>query len=194
MLSGLCNSGGRAIVTVAVCALVIAAFAGCGGGNSDNGTTVAETVDQQTTTPQRTSGPTRAVLRPVDDSTASGVISYARKPDGTPLMKFRLEGLGSGSDGTRYVFWQTSPRHQMVVIAGFLPRSDGRIVRKNEAAIESFDFVEEGTNTEFLVTEMSNSQWQRVFSGNYPSYPPVIGDPVLRGTVTGSLVGALLDK
>jgi hypothetical protein len=157
---------------------------------------VAETVERQTTstTPQRTSGPTRAVLRPVSDSTASGVISFARKPDGTPLMKFRLEGLRSGSDGTRYVIWQLGSRHDMVVVAGYLARGDGRISRKSEAATEPFYFIEAGTKTEMLVTEMSDSQWQRVFTGEDPWDPVVIGDPLLRGMVTGSLVGAAADE
>jgi hypothetical protein len=126
----------------------------------------------------------------VGDSTASGIVSFARKPDGTPLMKIRLKGLRSGSDGTRYVIWQLGSRHDMVVVAGYPARSDGRISRKIETATEPFVFIEAGTKTEMLVTEMSNSQWQNVFAGENPWDPPVIGSPLLRGPITGSLVGA----
>jgi hypothetical protein len=190
VVSGLCHSGGRAVRILAVCALVAAV--GCGGESSDSGSRDAETVHREstTTTPKRASGPTRAILQPIGDSTASGIIAFRKKPDGTPLVKIRLKGLRSASDGTRYVFWQLGSRHDMVVFAGYLARSDGRISRKIETATEPFYFIEAGTKTEILVTEMSNSQWQNVFASEDPWDPVVIGTPLLRGPITGSLVGA----
>lgn len=193
MINRLRRTGTGAARLLLICALSGAFIAGCGGGGSDSGTSVAETVEQESTTTaasQRTSGPTRAVLQPVGDDTASGVISFRKKPDGTPVIKVRLVGLRPASDGTRYVIWQLGSRHDMVVVAGYLARGDGRISRKIETATEPFVFIEAGTKTEMLVTEMFSSQWQNVFAGENPWDPPVIGSPLLRGPITGSLVGA----
>lgn len=194
MLSGLCNSGGRAIVTVAACALVIAAFAGCGGGSSDNGTTVAETVDQQTTTtaPQRTSGPTRAVLRPVGDSKASGTVAYKKKPDGTSLIEVRLKGLEPISGEQQYVIWQLGSRHDMLPVASYYAGKDGRVTEDIESSTEPFLFLEDGSKTNILVTYVAqDDDWRNGLSGGSQGAwdPLIVGKHLLEGQITGSLVG-----
>lgn len=182
-------------MVLAACAATAAILAGCGGGGSDNGTSAAETIDQQnttTTTPQRTSGPTRAVLQPVGDSTASGTISFTKKPDGTPLIKVRLEGLKPISGEEQYVIWQLGSRHDMLPVASYYAGKDGRVTEDIESATEPFQFLEDGSKTEILVTYVAqDDDWREGLSGGSegPWDPLVVGKHLTQGQITGSLVG-----
>jgi hypothetical protein len=192
VFSGDSHSGGRSLIAVVACALAIAALAGCGGGSSDDGTSVAETAAESTTTPQRTSGPTRAVLKPIDDSKASGTIAYTKKPDGTPLIKVRLEGLEPISGEEQYVIWQLGSRHDMLPVASYYAGKDGRVTEDIESSYEPFQFLEDGSKTEILVTYVAqDDDWREGLSGgSQGSWDPlVVGKHLLQGPITGSLVG-----
>jgi hypothetical protein len=174
------------------CGLLAACVAGCGGGDSDAGTSAAETVEPQTTTPQRTSGPTRAVLQPVDDSTASGTISFTKKQDGMPLIKVRLEGLDPISGEEQYVIWQLGSRHDMLPVASYYAGKDGRVDEDIESSFEPFQFLEDGSKTKILVTYVpQDDDWREGLSGGSQGGwdPLVVGKPLLEGPITGSLVG-----
>jgi hypothetical protein len=192
VLSGRSQSWDRAIATMTAFALVVAALAGCGGGNSNNGTTVAKTVDQQTTTPQRTSGPTRAVLQPVGNSKASGTVAYKKKPDGTPLIQIRLKGLKPISGEQQYVIWQLGSRHDMLPVASYYAGKDGRVFEDVESSTEPFLFLEDGSKTNILVTYVAqDDDWRNGLSGGSQGGwdPLIVGKHLLEGQITGSLVG-----
>lgn len=175
---------------MAACALVIAAFAGCGGG-SDGATTVAETVDQETTTPARTSGPTEAVLHPLGGSKATGRARYLKKADGTPFIRIRAQGLEPVSGDRQYIVWQKRSRDDMVMLATWYVGKDRRLDESWEPSSASLAYLEDGLRTKLLVTkiEVNDRLYEPGASKNsYVHY--VIGHPVLEGNFTGALVGA----
>jgi hypothetical protein len=194
VIGSLWRKGGGAVRLVLTCALLAAFAAGCGGGGSDSGASTADTVaqDPPATTPQRTSGPTRAVLQPVDDSTASGTVSFTKKPDGTPLIKVRLEGLDPIAGEEQYVIWQLGSRHDMLPVASYYAGKDGRVTEEIESSYEPFQFLEDGSKTEILVTYVAqDDDWRNGLSGgSQGSWDPlVVGKHLLEGPITGSLVG-----
>lgn len=175
-----------AIFALALCALVT----GCGGSDS---TTVAGTSAEATkeTGSSAATGPTQAVLRPVDGSNASGTISY-KKPNGMPLIKVRLQGLKPISGEEQYVIWQLGSRHDMMPVASYYAGKDGRITQDIESSFEPFQFLEDGSKTNVLVTYVAqDDDWREGLSAgpNGPWDPLIVGKHLLEGEITGSLVG-----
>lgn len=159
--------------------LLLALASGCGGGSTTT----------TTTAPKRTTGPTVAVLQPVDGSEASGRALYSKRPDGTPSIRMRLEGLEPVSGSARYVVWQKHSRDDMVLLAAWPVGEDQRLSKVWQPSFASLAYLEGGLRTKLLITRIGNLA--RIFSASENSYVhDVIGQPVLEGDFEGALVGA----
>lgn len=175
--------------------VLVALFAGCGGADS---TTVADTAGEEAEArqespapPQRTTGPPRAVLHPVDGSDASGVVRFEKTPQGIPLMTIRVRGLPPVHGQERYVLWQWGSRHDMLGMSSFSSKADERVNRRQEGVYEMFTFFEDGSKAEILIARVkSYDRYVKGLSDADPWDPEEVGKPILRGPITGSLVGA----
>jgi hypothetical protein len=179
---------------VALALILSALVAGCGSSETTEtvGTHAFEATEAAETTPQQPkSGPTEAQLEPIGDNTATGTARYLLKPGRTPVMRIEVEGLEPVSGPSRYAIWIVGNRHDMVNLAAFQARSDGRISRRIESP-EAFDFVENGSKTELLVTKVGNigKVGEEIAGSGDPWDPPIIGEPVVGGTFVGPFVGS----
>jgi hypothetical protein len=179
--------GGGSLVA---CVLALALAVGCGGGSSSGDTNAADTAAQTTTTAvKRTTGPTVAVLQPLDGSEASGRAVYATKTDGSPSIKLRVQGLEPASPPARYIVWQKHSREDMVLLAAWPVGDDGRLSKDWTPSLASLAYLEGGVRTKLLITRID--KLSRMFAGSQNSYVhDVIGTPVLEGQFEGALVGA----
>jgi hypothetical protein len=171
---------------LAGCMLVFAVTAvGCGGTGSDAATA-------ENNPPQRSSGPTEAVLRSLGGSGVTGTVVYVKQSSGLPVMKIRLDGLEQAAGEKQYFIWQMGSRHNMVSFASYHVPKGGKLAVNLEPNPESLSFLEDGSTTEFLVTKVLNDD--RFFEAEEKapsaSDPAQIGEPVARGAFTGPLVGA----
>jgi hypothetical protein len=179
---------------VALIMILSALVAGCGSSETTDtvGTHAFEATEAaETTSQQPKSGPTEAQLEPIGDNTATGTARYLLKPGRTPVLRIEVEGLEPVSGPSRYAIWIVGNRHDMVSLAGFQARSDGRISRRIET-VESFDFVENGSKTELLVTKVDDigKVGEGIAGSSEPWDPPIIGEPVVGGTFVGPFVGS----
>jgi hypothetical protein len=186
-MSGICHSGKSRLVIPVLCALALAIFAaGCGGSeDSESSTTAAATAKSAE------SGSTEAVMKPVDGSNASGTIIFRKKANGATPLKVRLAGLEQLSGDRQYVVWLVGSRHDMLSLATYYGDKNGRIDAHMTPTPAKLLPVEYGTKTELLVTKVQNNDLfvKGIYEAEDPYDPPLIGKPILRGTLTGPLAG-----
>lgn len=173
---------------IAALALVILLVGVLGCGTSDSQSTAVSTAD---TTEDRQSSPTEAVLEPVASSRASGTVRFMKK-NRIGLLHVELQGLKSLPDGGQYVLWLMASRHSMVPLATYPPGKGGTLSQTWQPNSGHLAAIEDGSKTRFMVTKtMSAPEKEKtLLGGDVPYYPPFIGDPILRGTFVGPLVGS----
>jgi hypothetical protein len=190
-MRGLFHSTQSRLGAVLLCGLALAALAaGCGGGDESEST---PTIAKAPSAPKQVeSGPTEAVLQPVGDSKASGTVHYLKKPDGTPLLKIRAQGLEPTTREEKYVIWQISSPQDMVPLATYTVGNNGRLNENLNAGFESIAFLEDGSRTELVISKVGDDDLWREGLGQEPgTYNPAVkGQFILQGPLTGSLVGA----
>lgn len=171
---------------LAICTIAaIAIAAGCGADEgSDSSTTSAATVMPIA------AGTAQAVLRPVGGATARGGADYVKKPDETRLIRLHATGFEPASGQQQYAVWQKHSRDDMVLLATWRVGDNGRLVETWEPNSASLRFLEDGTRTKLLITRVGDISRLSEAKDSYDHI--YIGEPVLEGTFTGSLVGARL--
>lgn len=180
-----------------ICLLALGLLAsGCGDSDTSSSTVAAETseaADSQGSgnTQVATSGPTKAELQAVGDTAASGIVFYKKKVNGYPLLKIRAQGLEPTYGEEKYVLWQMSSRHDMVPLATYIVGPSGFLKEDLQAGFESIAFLEDGSRTEMAITKVKDDDlWREGLSGGDGEYDPTVpGSFVLRGPLTGGLVG-----
>lgn len=174
--------------------LVLAVLGSGCGGNSDTDaqatpSTAAETTPSSTTASAKgdSSGPTEAVLKPVDGSEASGTFLFLPKRPSRPArMEIRLDGLEPSVNGGQYVLWLMASRHEMVPIYTYPAGKNGVLAQEWKPNLSSVGYIEEGAKSQLLVTRANTSaEQQQTLEGGERAYdPPFIGEPTLRGRLT----------
>jgi hypothetical protein len=172
------------IAGLVACALAVL-LSGCGGGGS------ATTVTVEVTKPSVTSRPTEAALKPVGDQNAQGTALYSLNPSRIPALQVDLKGLEPVSGPARYAVWIYGDRHDLVILGAFQTDKQGKISARFET-VEAYSFVEEGTKTELLVTQIGDTDrvTEGIAKADNPWDPPDIGEPVLQGKFEGPFVGS----
>ncbi|HET9198304.1 MAG TPA: hypothetical protein VFN92_08640 [Solirubrobacterales bacterium] len=136
-----------------------------------------------------------AVLHPLGNVKASGTARYLKRPDGTPLIKLRVEGLEPVSGDRQYVVWQKRSRNDMILLATWFVGEDRRLNETWSPNFASLQYLELGLRTKLLITkvEFNDRLYERPATDN--SYiHSFIGRPVLEGDFEGALVGVSEDE
>lgn len=132
-----------------------------------------------------------AVLHPVGDIEATGTARYLKEPDGSPLMRLRVQGLEPVSGDRQYVVWQKHSRDDMYLLATWTVGKDGRLVETWSPNFASLQYLERGLRTKLLITKVELNDRLYEPPASDDSYKHTyIGRPVLEGSFTGALVGS----
>lgn len=134
--------------------------------------------------------PTRAVLRPVDGSEAAGLAVFGRVKKSLAL-RVVVEGL-SPSKSCGYTLWIAASPTKMLPLASTEVGGDGEINSQIEVPVAILTYVADETFNQIAITRTDESELKASLAKatKEKKAPVYMGDEVLRGTVTGPLVGA----
>jgi hypothetical protein len=179
---------GVAIVVLFVVILVVSG----GGGGSDSTTTGSETTGGETTTASNGKELTQATLNPVDGSEAKGKAIFGRVKNSLALQVLAT-GLEQTGNGESYTIWLAASPQKMLPLASTEVKADGQIrAQVDEVPTEVLAYLANETFGQIAVTRTDDSQLKASLAKatKEKSAPVYTGTEVLRGTVTGPIVGA----
>ncbi|HET7509221.1 MAG TPA: hypothetical protein VFJ65_03130 [Solirubrobacterales bacterium] len=134
---------------------------------------------------------TKAVLNPVDGSEASGVAVFGRVKNKLALQVF-AEGLNETAKGEDYTIWLAASEEKMLPLASTPVSKDGKISAQVEVPVEILAYLANETFGQLAITRTDESQLKASLAKatKEKQAPTYTGTEVLRGTVTGPIVGA----
>lgn len=134
---------------------------------------------------------TKAVLNPVDGSEASGVAVFGRVKNKLALQVF-AEGLNETESGEGYTIWLAASEKKMLPLASTPVGKSGKISAQVEVPVELLAYLANETFGQIAVTRTDESQLKASLAKatKEKNAPVYTGTEVLRGTVTGPIVGA----
>jgi len=187
---------GAAIVVVF---LVIILVSGGGGGDSSSTTTTTasgkvtgKAVEALEKAAEKSGKEvTKAVLNPVDGSEASGVAVFGRVKNKLALQVF-AEGLNETAEGEDYTIWLAASQTKMLPLASSPVGKSGKISAQVEVPVEILAYLANETFGQIAITRTDESQLRASLAKatKEKQAPLYTGTEVLRGSVTGPIVGA----
>ncbi len=193
------NRGLWAILAgVAIVALfLVILFAGGDSGSEDSSTTAAGGANQALEEAAAKQGKevTKAVLNPVDGSGASGLAVFGRVKQRLALQVF-ARGLEQTEAGEAYTIWLAASETKMLPLASTGVRGDGRVSAQVEVPVEVLAYLANETFDQITITRTDDSQLEASLAAatKEKKAPAYTGTPVLRGAVTGPIIGAAAKK
>lgn len=183
-------------VAILVIFLVIVLTSGGGDSSSNPETTTGSATDKAVEALENAAGKagkevTKAVLNPVDGSEASGVAVFGRVKNKLALQVF-AEGLEETGDGEGYTIWLAASEKKMLPLASTPVGKSGKISAQVEVPVELLAYLANETFGQIAVTRTDESQLKASLAKatKEKKAPVYTGAEVLRGTVTGPIVGA----
>ncbi|MDQ3724386.1 MAG: hypothetical protein M3335_00610 [Actinomycetota bacterium] len=193
----------------AAAAVVLVVILLVSGGGDDSGsteTTAADTTAAETTTaaPTGTAAEaaeqaaaregkevTKAVLNPVDGSEARGEAVFGRVKKNLALQVL-AEGLEQTDKGESYTIWLAASPEKMLPLASTQVGKEGQISAQVQVPVEILAYLASETFGEIAITKTEDSQLEASLAEatKAKEAPAYTGDEVLRGEVTGPIVGA----
>jgi hypothetical protein len=181
---------GAAIVVLFVVILFVS-----GGGDSGSDDTAASSADSPTKAVEEAAarqgkGVTKAVLNPVDGSEATGVAVFGRVKKSLALQVF-AEGLDQTEEGESYTVWLAASEMKMLPLASTEVGKTGKISAQVQVPVEILGYLANETFDQLAVTRTDDSQLEASLAEatQEKQAPAYTGTPVLRGAVTGPIVG-----
>lgn len=134
---------------------------------------------------------TKAVLSPVDGSEASGVAVFGRVKNKLALQVY-AEGLEETGEGEGYTIWLAASETKMLPLASSPVGKNGKISAQVEVPVEILAYLANETFGQLAITKTDESQLKASLAKatKEKKAPLYTGTEVLRGTVTGPIVGA----
>lgn len=134
---------------------------------------------------------TKAVLNPVDGSESSGEAIFGRVKD-TLALQVLAEGLEETGKGESYTIWLSASPDKMLPLASTEVGEDGRIRAQVEVPVEVLAYLANETFGFIAVTKTDDSRLEASLASatKKRQAPLYTGGEVLRGEVTGPIVGA----
>jgi hypothetical protein len=173
-----------------------------GGGTGDDGgdttsTTAANAPSGETVAALETAAErgdkdvTKASLEAVDGSEAVGVAIFGRVKKSLALQ-VAAEGLEPTAEGESYSIWLAASPQKMLPLASTEVGEDGRIGAQVEVPVEVLAYLANETFGQIAITKTDDSQLKASLAKatQEKDAPVYTGDEVLRGDVTGPIVGA----
>jgi hypothetical protein len=175
------------VAAAAVVAVALILLLSGGDGSSDD--TGAST--PATTAANEGKELTKAVLGSVDGSEASGVAVFGRVKNRLALQ-IAANGLQPTGKTDAYTVWLAASPQKMLPLASTQVGKDGRINAQVEVPTEVLAYLADETFAEIAVTRTSKEKLQPSLeaASSKKEAPAYTGTPVLRGAVTGPIVGA----
>lgn len=186
---------GAAIIVIF---LVIILVSSGGGGGSDTTTTTAsgsvtgKAVKALEEAAAKTGKEvTKAVLNPVDGSEASGVAVFGRVKNKLALQVY-AEGLNETGEGEGYTIWLAASQSKMLPLASSPVGKSGKISAQVEVPVEILAYLANETFGQLAITRTDESRLRASLAKatKEKKAPLYTGTEVLRGSVTGPIVGA----
>lgn len=197
--------GGGVLAAIAVIVVVILLVSG---GGSDSSSTTASTGGATTaveegkaeTGSETASGAkpaTEAELRAVDGSEAKGFASFGRVKNKLALQ-IEATDLAPTTAGTSYAIWLAQNPKKMLPLASTAVKGTGKaagvIAAQFEVPLEILGYLASGTFDQIAITKVDNKSFQAGIEAatKQKKTPTYFGNEVLRGTITGPIVGLAL--
>jgi hypothetical protein len=138
---------------------------------------------------------TKASLSAVDGGDAVGVAVFGRVKN-TLALQVAAEGLEPAEEGESYTIWLAASPQKMLPLASTEVGEDGRIGAQVEVPTEVLAYLANETFRQIAVTRTEETKLKASLAKatKEKSAPVYTGDEVLRGEVTGPIVGAAANK
>jgi hypothetical protein len=186
--------GGGIVAGIVVIVVVILLVSG-GGGSNNSSTTTGGEGKAETAASETGKGATTAELKAVDGSEAKGVATFGRykKKLALAIEATGLEGTTKGVDA--YTVWLAQSPKKMLPLISVQVKGSGKragvIAGEYEVPVEILAYLANGT---FDQIEITKTQTERFEAGvekatEEKTTPEYVGEPVLRGTIVGPIVG-----
>lgn len=200
--SGLRAAIAAGIAVVALIAIVLIVSGGGDDGEASTGsaTTVAESrggaseeaIDNAAANPN---GVTKAVLNPVAGGDAKGVAIFGKVEQGKNeklALEVAVQGLERTAKGTSYTIWLSQSPQRMLPLASTSVDQTGKIAAQYEIPVEVLAYLADETFKDLVVTKTTDTTLEAALAKatKEEDAPTYTGDEVLRGTITGPVVGA----
>jgi hypothetical protein len=196
------SNGARAAiaagVAVVVALIIILIVSGGGGGGSGGTTTSAssEGADAEETA-SASSNPklTQADLSPVDGGDAKGVATFGRVKNSLALQ-VEAEGLAPTTKGQSYTIWLYESPQKMLPLASTAVPASGKIGAQVEVPTEVLAYLANETfdQIDISLTDEATLKASLAKATKEKKAPLYTGTDVLRGTISGPIVGAAKKK
>ena len=185
---------GLAVVAVVV---LIAAGAFDGGGGGSTSTAAQEGSGSSAgggaaATTASGEDVTKAILRPLGDSGGRGVALFARYKK-VPVIQVTTIGLDQLAKGQAYYVWLYHSDKLALRVGGFVVDRKGRAVTQLQVPAEAVALVANATFDQIDVTLTADADYRAALARarQQKALPALTGTSVLRGKITGPLVGAV---
>jgi hypothetical protein len=190
--------GAVAAAIVVVVVLLIA----LGGGGSDSSTTTTtnaeapsgSAVQEAVEAAETSSGKqevTKAILEATDGGSAHGIAIFGRVKNKLALQ-IVAEGLEQLGKGESYAIWIAASPTRMLPLAASPVNKNGVIGGQFEVPTELLAYLANETFDEIAITRAANSKLDTALKAATKAKEPpsYTGTPVMRGTITGPIIGA----
>jgi hypothetical protein len=188
---------GGIVAAIAVIVVVILLLSGGGDGGSttastDGATTAAEGGNGESNAGAKPA--TEAKLEAVDGSEAKGFASFGRVKNKLALQ-VEATGLEPTTAGTSYAIWLAQSPRKMIPLASTGVKASGKaagvIAAQFEVPVEILGYLASGTFDQIAITKVDNKRFESGIevATKRKKTPTYLGEEVLRGTITGPIVG-----
>ncbi len=183
-----------AVIVVALVVIVVIVSGGGGGGDSSTASD-ASTTTVGSARATNSKDVTKALLEPVDGGNGKGIVVFAKvgnAKNARLAMEIAAQGLAPTASDESYTFWLARSPQQMVPFLSVKVGKGGTIAGQYEPPIEILGYLASETFTDLVLTKTDNAQLEATVkqAAAEKKTPAYTGEAVLRGTVTGPVVGA----
>jgi hypothetical protein len=184
-------------IAIVVLFVVILFVTGGSDSGSDSTTTTSSESNQALEEAAAKQGKevTKAVLNPVDGSEATGLAVFGRVKKSLALQVF-AQGLEATGKGEGYTVWLAASETKMLPLASTEVGKDGKVSAQIEVPVEVLAYLANETFDQITITRTDDSQLEASLAQatKAKQAPAYTGTPVLRGAVTGPIIGAANKK
>jgi hypothetical protein len=192
--------GGGILAAIAVIVVVVILVSGGSDSNSSS-TTASEggantsTEEGSTENAANAKQATQAELKAVDGSEAVGLATFGRLKNKLALQ-IEAKGLEPTTTGTNaYTIWLAQSPQKMIPLASTAVKGSGKgageIAAQFEVPVEILAYLAKGTFDQIAITRTRDSLLEAAveIATKNKTTPKYTGEAVLRGTITGPIVG-----